>query len=124
MFCKNCGKENIDQAAVCMQCGAPLQQEAPAAAPEQPQQPMIPAAYRPLNPWLYFGLSLLFSIPVIGLVCLIIFSFDDSNLNRRNFARSYWCKLLVGVGIFLLFIILMLVYGFTFADVFSEMMYY
>ena len=121
MFCKNCGTENIDQAAVCVQCGAPLGQEAPAAVPEQP---MIPLAYKPLNPWLYFGLSLLFSIPVIGFIFLIIFSLDDSNFNRRNFARSYWCRLIVGFGVALLLIVLLLAFGFSAADVLSEMMFY
>lgn len=45
----------------------------------------------PLSPWAYFGYSLLFNIPIVGIICLLIFSFDDSNINRRNFARSYWC---------------------------------
>lgn len=120
MFCKNCGNENGDQAVVCTRCGAALQQESP--APAQPV--MIPMAYKPLGAWMYFGLSLLFSIPVVGLVFLFIFSFDDSNINRRNYARSYWCSMLVGAGIFVLMMILLLVLGFTFADVFSEMMYY
>ena len=50
-----------------------------------------PEQYRPLSPWAYFGYSLLFSIPVIGLIFLLIYSFDDSRINRRNFARSYFC---------------------------------
>jgi uncharacterized membrane protein YvbJ len=33
MFCSKCGRENIDDAAVCVQCGATLgKQESPAAA--------------------------------------------------------------------------------------------
>ena len=47
-----------------------------------------PEQYRPLSPWAYFGYSLLFSIPVIGLIFLLIYSFDDSRINHRNFARS------------------------------------
>ena len=39
----------------------------------------------------YFGLSILFSLPVVGFIFLIIFSVSDANINRRNFARSYWC---------------------------------
>ena len=50
-----------------------------------------PEQYRPLSPWAYFGYSLLFSIPVIGLIFLLIYSFDDSRINRRNYARSYFC---------------------------------
>ena len=51
--------------------------------------------YEPLSPWAYFGLTILFSIPVVGLVFLVIFSIAKGNVNRRNFARSYWCILVV-----------------------------
>ena len=57
----------------------------------------LPDQYRPLSPWAYFGLSILFSIPVIGFVFLIIFSFNKKNINRRNYARSYFCGLLLFV---------------------------
>lgn len=50
---------------------------------------------RPLSPWAYWGLSLLYAIPVIGLIFVIIFSFGSSNINRRNFTRSYWCWILL-----------------------------
>ena len=51
--------------------------------------------YAPLSPWAYFGLTILFSIPVAGLVFLVIFSISKGNINRRNFARSYWCGLIL-----------------------------
>ena len=51
----------------------------------------LPAQYKPLSPWAYFGYTILFSIPVVGLILLIIFAVDSSNINRRNFARSYFC---------------------------------
>ena len=50
-----------------------------------------PDVFKPLSPWAYFGLSILFSLPVVGFIFLIIFSVSDANINRRNFARSYWC---------------------------------
>lgn len=53
-----------------------------------------PKEYRPLSPWAYWGLSLLYTVPVVGLVFLIIFTFDKGNIHRRNFTRSYWCGLL------------------------------
>lgn len=31
--------------------------------------------YKPLSPWAYFGYNILFSIPVIGFILLIVFSF-------------------------------------------------
>ncbi len=60
----------------------------------------LPSQYRPLGAWAYFGYMILFSIPVIGFILLIVFSFNNSNINRRNFARSYWCILLLIVILF------------------------
>lgn len=36
----------------------------------------------------YFGLMLLFSIPVVGLIACIVMSFALKNKNTRNFARA------------------------------------
>lgn len=58
--------------------------------------------YRPLSPWAYFGYQILFSIPVIGIITLIFYALSDSNINRRNFARSYFC---IYILIFILIII-------------------
>lgn len=66
----------------------------------------LPEKYRPLSPWAYFGLTVLFSIPVIGFIFLIIFSISGANINRRNFARSFWCSLvlaLILIGLMALF---------------------
>lgn len=51
----------------------------------------IPEEYRPISMWGYFGYEILFSIPIIGFIFLLVFSFSDKNMNRRNFARSYFC---------------------------------
>ena len=57
----------------------------------------IPSNYKPLSAWAYFGYQLLFAIPLVGFILLLVFSFSDDNINRRNFARSYFCALLIGV---------------------------
>lgn len=57
----------------------------------------LPEKYRPLSPWAYWGWSILYTIPVIGFIFLIVNSFRDSNINRRNFTRSYWCGLLLAL---------------------------
>lgn len=49
--------------------------------------------YKPLSPWAYFGYNILFSIPVIGFILLIVFSFSNDNINRRNYARSFFCNI-------------------------------
>lgn len=50
--------------------------------------------YAPLSAWAYFGLGILFSVPIVGFVFLIVFSFSKGNINRRSYARSYFCGLL------------------------------
>ena len=62
----------------------------------------LPSEYRPLSPWAYFGLSILFNIPVVGFIFLIIFSISGTNINRRNFARSYFCVLALALVVVLI----------------------
>ena len=56
-----------------------------------------PAQFKPLSAWKYFWLDVLFSIPVVGFVFLIVFTFSRGNINRRSFARSYWCKAILAL---------------------------
>ena len=69
------------------------------------EKPVCPPENSPLSPWSYFGLQILFSVPIIGFIFLIIFSCKSDNINRRNFARSYWCSLII-VGILLVVILI------------------
>ena len=63
---------------------------------ENLQTTNIPEEYKPITMWGYFGYEILFSIPCIGLVLLLVFSFGGTkNINLRNFARSYFCFLIV-----------------------------
>lgn len=56
----------------------------------------IPEEYKPITMWGYFGYEILFSIPCIGIILLLVFSFGGTkNINLRNFARSYFCFLIV-----------------------------
>lgn len=62
----------------------------------------LPARYRPISMWGYFGYQVLFSIPVIGWVFLILFAFGKTdNINLQNFARSYFCMLILLIAVFL-----------------------
>ena len=93
MDCPVCGAPVEKGAAFCQNCGTNLTvSHAPVSGANS-----IPANYKPLGPWAYLGYSILFAIPFLGLILLIVFSFNGSNVNRRNFARSYWCALLVFV---------------------------
>lgn len=52
--------------------------------------------YTPLSMWVYLGYQILFSIPCVGFIFLLVFSLGGTkNINLRNFARSYFCFLLV-----------------------------
>ena len=65
----------------------------------------VPQELQPLSPWKYFWLSVLYSIPVIGLICLIIHSISSANINRKNFALSHFCILVliaIVIGVILL----------------------
>ena len=103
MKCTVCGAELADGVKFCTSCGAT------AATPVAPVAPAAPPAkeVKLLGPWGYFGLKILFSIPLVGFILLIVFSLDGSHLNRRNFARSYWCDLILGVVVTILLAIIL-----------------
>lgn len=117
MFCKQCGATLEENLKFCPACGTATEEApaevavaAPVVPPPSPRKntvtaDQIPEEYQPLSPWAYFGLQILFSIPIVGFIFLIIFSIKGSNLNRRNFARSYWCSLII-IGAVLLIVLL------------------
>ena len=43
---------------------------------------------RLITPWGYIGYSLLFAIPIVGLIFVLVYSFSSSYPCRRNYARS------------------------------------
>lgn len=123
-FCQQCGQEIPDGQTLCAACAgetpAPAENAAAAAPYFQPdfsavpapvftpapqnafRIPMgrqgIPAEYKPLGAWTYFLYAVLFSIPLVGLVLLIVFSCGGTtNYNLRNYARSYFCAMLVAL---------------------------
>lgn len=63
-------------------------------------QENIPEEYQPISMCGYLGYELLFSIPVIGFILLLVFSFRGTqNKNLRNFARSYICLMIIVIVI-------------------------
>lgn len=64
--------------------------------PAAPVTPDIPEEYKPISMWGYFGYELLFSIPCVGFIILLVFAFGgNKNINVRNFARSYFCYMII-----------------------------
>lgn len=41
-----------------------------------------------ITPWGYIGYSLLFSIPIVGFIFVLVFSFSSNYPCRKNYARS------------------------------------
>lgn len=126
MKCQKCGTENGESARFCVSCGSPIEQAqnttlgpqytlptpqpAPAPAPQPtpipqpaPQTvvnvaPVIPPEYKPIGMWGYFGYQILFAIPCVGFIFLIIFALGGTqNINLKNFARSYFCVLVLAL---------------------------
>ena len=65
----------------------------------------LPEEIRPISMWGYFGYQILFAIPLIGLILLIVFALGGTrNVNLRNYARSYFCILIIGIAIFVFMI--------------------
>lgn len=100
MICSHCGTDNINDAKHCTNCGAALdtatQQTVSNPAPVYNSRPVQTADYRPISMWGYFGYELLFSIPLIGFIMLLVFSFGGTqNVNVKNFARSYFCYFII-----------------------------
>ena len=112
MYCKRCGTENSEGMSFCRECGAPLQKNTEGMKEsrskcdtdfqnakqekipeirqfENSNMDLIPDEYKPISMWGYFGYELLFSIPLVGFIVLLVFSFGGTqNENLKNFARS------------------------------------
>lgn len=88
--CKECGKEISELAEKCPNCGTINLKSRVAINNE------IPEKYTPISAWGYVGYQLLFSIPLIGLIILCIYAFGNTeNINLKNYAKSYFCIMLV-----------------------------
>ena len=74
-------------------------------------QNMIPEEYRPISMWGYFGYEILFSIPIVGFICLIVFALGAKNVNKKNFARSYFCYTIICFLVFLVALAIILATG-------------
>ena len=77
----------------------------------QPPKPVVPSArrrvsepapakgsrYAVMGTGAFFGLILLFCIPVIGWVACVIMAFASGNQNRKNFARAMLIFIIIGI---------------------------
>lgn len=107
-FCSACGSEMVENASFCSKCGnstktSAQQQVQPNVANNNYATPNvnsnmvnIPDEYKPISMWGYFGYQILFSLPCIGFILLLVFALGGTqNKNLKNFARSYFCFLIL-----------------------------
>ena len=123
MICRKCGTEIADDSKFCAVCGTAFEQldYQPIASQtyyqEAPKKEIsvedLPDHLQPMGAWSYFGLQILFLIPIVGLVFLIVFSFSSGNLSRRSFARSYWCWVLIISIIFCISLLFSAILGYS-----------
>ena len=129
MNCPKCGSPNPEGHTFCSNCGAPLGGQTNAfttppaqpAAPETPGKIRIPAEYKPITAWGYIGYSLLFSIPIVGFILVLVYSFSGSgNINRRNYARSVLIGLLIGIVLAVVLAVIATALGFDWQEFYRQ----
>lgn len=69
----------------------------------------LPDKYRPVGAWGYFGYTILFSLPFIGFIALLICALSGGNVNRRSFARSYFCWFIIGLIIVIIAVVAVII---------------
>ncbi len=80
-----------------------------------------PEQYRPISAWGYVGYSLLFSIPLVGFILLIVYAASNTNINLRNYARSYFCYLLLAVILCVVGFVVMLLLGVSVSELTNQL---
>ena len=122
-FCTGCGSELNDNASFCTNCGKAFDTQQTAqntmqtpAAPQAPKAKAQPAAqpvYAPVpntgvvGTGYYFGMMLLFAVPVIGWILCLVTAFTNKNPSKKNFAKAMIIWLVIGliISIVLFFVI-------------------
>ncbi len=117
--CKKCGAALSDGMGFCPECGTPRNGE---PQPETPKTAVTPPparqqSYAPpvqntaplatvadpktkvVGTGTFFGLHLLFSIPVIGWIACIIMAFAPKNKNIKHYARAMLIWIIIGLAI-------------------------
>ena len=57
----------------------------------------LPEEYKVVSMWKYFGLNILFALPIVGIIAMVVFSFAASkNKNITNFSRAALLAAILG----------------------------
>ena len=122
MFCKNCGTE-IKKGQFCPRCGMPISKVASqdvvyedgADRTEILASPVIEHedktgdnlndavnSEKVMSVWSYLGLMLLSSIPIAGIIIVIVFAINSSNKNKTNYCRALILMWIISVVLVLI----------------------
>ncbi len=138
-YCIKCGTQVAEGVKFCTSCGTPVgvtqqpqTQSPPQAAPQQqPQQPYQQPPYghpyqqpvyteEPISTGSYMLMFLLLMIPIVNLLCLIVWACGGSNKkNKVNLSRAMLFWMLIGV---IIGGIIALAGGMLFGDSLNELM--
>ena len=123
-FCTECGKEIADGVAFCTECGTkapadpvsattetvtdakdtkvetPVVHTPPAQSYQAQQtytQPAPDSTSKVVGTGAYFGLMLLFALPIIGQIACLIMAFAPKNKNIKHFARAQLIWMVIAI---------------------------
>ena len=103
MNCPHCGAQQLNDEINCERCGQALRpNNVPRRSTSSTLQ--IPADHQPISMLGYLGFSFLFGIPVVGVICMLVFGFGSAwSISVRNFARAFliYEVLVTAVGLLL-----------------------
>src|SRR5438477_12844452 len=118
MFCSQCGANNADTAAVCMQCGRNLQAATP-AVPLQATGVVLPPGTTVQNYLVFAILATVFCCLPTGIPAIVYAAQVNGKLQAGDLAGAQvasnnakmWCliSLGLGLGIFVLYVVLIMV---------------
>lgn len=100
-FCTGCGSELNDNASFCTNCGKAFDTQQ--TAQNTMQTPAAQPVYAPVpntgvvGTGYYFGMMLLFAIPVIGWILCLETALSNKNQSKKNFAKAMLIWLIIGL---------------------------
>lgn len=79
----------------------------------------IPKKFRPISAWGYIGYQILFSLPILGLILMIVFACSNEKVNRRNYARANLILIVISV---IFTVVAFILAGPAMVEVFEELL--
>ena len=98
----------------------PALMTAPIATPVPPASESLELPEKPLTTGEWFVTLLVLALPLVGLVMYFVWGFGAGNISRRNFCRAALIWLGIGLGLAVLTMIAILIFGGTLAAVLSQ----